>query len=215
MTISDTGTGIDQSLIDKIFDPYFTTKELGKGTGLGLSVVHGIVKDHGGDIRVYSEVGKGTVFHVCLPLMEDAKDNMATAVSEKYPTGSERILLVDDEVAIVRMLLNMLEKQGYHVTAVTSSLDALDAFRANPSSFDLVISDRGMPNMTGEQFARELISIEPGIPIIICTGFSDEKDENRARGIGVKGFLKKPVSRGDLAEMVRRVLNEAKILAQQ
>jgi len=210
MTISDTGTGIDQSLIDKIFDPYFTTKELGKGTGLGLSVVHGIVKDHGGDIRVYSEVDKGTVFHVYLPLLEDAKDSMTTTVSRKYPTGSERILLVDDEVAIARMVQTMLEKQGYHVTAITSSLDALDAFRANPSNFDLVISDRGMPNMTGEQLARELISIDPGIPIVICTGFSDENDENRAREIGVKGFLKKPVGRGDLADMVRKVLDDTK-----
>ena len=214
MTISDTGTGIDQSLIDKIFDPYFTTKELGKGTGLGLSVVHGIVKDHGGDIRVYSEVDKGTVFHVYLPLLEDATDSITTTENRKYPTGSERILLVDDEVAIVRMVQTMLEKQGYHVTAITSSLDALDAFRANPSDFDLVISDRGMPNMTGEQLAMELISIEPAIPIIICTGFSDENDENRAREIGVKGILKKPVGRGDLAEMVRRVLDEIKIYAQ-
>jgi PAS domain S-box-containing protein len=209
MTISDTGTGIDQSLIDKIFDPYFTTKELGKGTGLGLSVVHGIVKDHGGDIRVYSEVDKGTVFHVYLPLLEDATDSITTTENRKYPTGSERILLVDDEVAIVRMVQTMLEKQGYHVTAITSSLDALDAFRANPSDFDLVISDRGMPNMTGEQLAMELISIEPAIPIIICTGFSDENDENRAREIGVKGILKKPVGRGDLADMVRKVLDEA------
>ena len=210
MTISDTGTGIDQSLIDKIFDPYFTTKELGKGTGLGLSVVHGIVKDHGGDIRVYSEVDKGTVFHVYLPLLEDATDSITTTENRKYPTGSERILLVDDEVAIARMVQTMLEKQGYHVTAITSSLDALDAFRANPSNFDLVISDRGMPNMTGEQLARELISIDPGIPMVICTGFSDENDENRAREIGVKGFLKKPVGRGDLADMVRKVLDDTK-----
>jgi CheY-like chemotaxis protein len=177
-------------------------------------VVHGIVKDHGGDIRVYSEVDKGTVFHVYLPLLKDATDSITNTENRKYPTGSERILLVDDEVVIVRMVQKMLEKQGYHVTAITSSLDALDAFRANPSDFDLVISDRGMPNMTGEQLAMELISIEPAIPIIICTGFSDENDENRAREIGVKGILKKPVGRGDLAEMVRRVLDEIKIYAQ-
>jgi len=209
ITISDTGTGMDQTLIDKIFDPYFTTKELGKGTGLGLSVVHGIVKEHGGDIRVYSEVGKGTAFHVYLPLLEDARDSKTAAVTRKYPTGRESILLVDDEEPILRMEQMMLERLGYKVTIRMSSPDALAAFNANPSNFDLVISDRGMPNMTGEQLARELISIRPGIPIILCTGFSDENDEKRAMDRGVKGFLKKPVATGDLAEMVRKVLDDA------
>jgi CheY-like chemotaxis protein len=208
ITVSDTGMGIDKTLIDKIFDPYFTTKELGKGTGLGLSVVHGIVKEHGGDIRIYSEVGKGTVFHVYLPLLENAKDIKTAAAARRYPTGCERILLVDDEEPIVRMEQMMLERLGYQVTTRISSPDALTVFKANPSGFDLVISDRGMPNMTGEQLARKLISISPGIPIILCTGFSDENDENRARAIGVKGFLKKPVALGDLAEIVRKVLDD-------
>ncbi len=208
--ISDNGTGIDQSLIDKIFEPYFTTKELGKGTGLGLSVVHGIVRQHGGDIGVYSEVGKGTVFHVYLPLLEDARDSGTCRVIGKHPTGSESILLVDDEEPIAKMVQMMLEKLGYQVATRTSSPDALAAFKSNPSKFDLVISDWGMPNMTGEQLARELISIRPEIPVIICTGFSDENDEHRAREMGVKGFLKKPVARGDLAEMVRRVLDATK-----
>ena len=211
IAVSDTGIGINKSVIDKIFDPYFTTKELGKGTGLGLSVVHGIVKEHGGDIRVYSEVGKGTAFHVYLPLLDDAKDSETATVNRKYPTGSESILLVDDEEPILRMQQMMLERLGYKVTARASSPDALDAFRANPSKFDLVISDRGMPNMTGEQLARELISIRPNIPVILCTGFSDENDERRARNLGVKGFLKKPVATGDIAEMVRKVLDESKL----
>jgi PAS domain S-box-containing protein len=211
ITVSDTGTGIDPRIIDKIFDPYFTTKELGKGTGLGLSVVHGIVKEHGGDIRVYSEVGKGTSFHVYLPLLEDAKNRKNTAVTRKHPTGCERILLVDDEEPIVHLEQMMLERLGYQVTTRTSSPDALDAFRANPSKFDLVISDKGMPNMTGEQLARELILIKPGIPIIICSGFSDENDEQQAKSLGVKGFLKKPVATGDLAAMVRKVLDEANV----
>ncbi|MFH0996299.1 MAG: response regulator [Pseudomonadota bacterium] len=208
ITISDTGTGMDQPLIKKIFDPYFTTKAQGKGTGLGLSVVHGIVKEHGGDIRVYSEIGKGTVFHVYLPLLKDADDGKAAAVVRKYPTGCESILLVDDEEPIVRMEQMMLERLGYRVTVRTSSPDALDAFRADPSKFDLVLSDRGMPNMTGEQLARELISIRPGIPIILCTGFSDENDEQRANAMGIKGFLMKPVATGDLATMVRKMLDE-------
>jgi PAS domain S-box-containing protein len=210
ITVSDTGIGIEQTLIDKIFDPYFTTKEMGKGTGLGLSVVHGIVKEHGGDILVYSEVGKGTTFHVYLPLLEDSKGSRTAAVTRKYPTGCESILLVDDEEPIIRLEQMMLERLGYKVTTRTSSPDALDAFRADPLKFDLVISDRGMPNMTGEQLARELISIRPEMPIILCTGFSDENDERRARDLGVKGFLKKPVATGDLAEMVRKVLDAAK-----
>jgi PAS domain S-box-containing protein len=208
ITVSDTGTGMDQTLIDKIFDPYFTTKGQGKGMGLELSVVHGIVKEHGGDIRVYSELGKGTAFYVYLPLLEDANDSKAAAVVRKYPTGHENILLVDDEAPIVRMEQMMLERLGYRVTVRTSSPDALAAFRADPSLFNLVISDRGMPNMTGEQLAAELISIRPGIPIILCTGFSDETDVQRAKAMGVKGFLMKPVATGDLAEMVRKVLDE-------
>ena len=207
ITITDTGSGIDPAWMHKIFDPYFTTKELGKGTGLGLSVVHGIVKEHGGDIRVYSEVGKGTSFHVYLPLLENAGDRKGAVVGRQYSTGSESILLVDDEEPIVCMEQMMLEKLGYRITVRTSSPDALAAFRANPSGFDLVISDRGMPNMTGEQLAGELISIRPGIPIILCTGFSDEHDKQRARAMGIKGFLMKPVSLEELARMVRKVLD--------
>lgn len=208
ITVYDTGTGIDQTLINKIFDPYFTTKALGKGTGLGLSVVYGIIKDHGGDIRVYSEIGKGTAFKVYLPILEDTKGRMAAAVIREWPIGYERIFLVDDEEPIVRMEQKMLERLGYQITARTSSPDALDVFRADPGNFDLVISDRGMPNMTGEQLARELFAIKPGIPIILCTGFSDENDEQRAKAIGIKGFLMKPVATGDLAEMVRKVLDD-------
>ncbi len=207
ITISDTGPGIDPELIHKIFEPYFTTKPQGKGTGLGLSVVHGIVKQHGGDIRVYSEIGKGTTFNVYLPLLEGANDGKAAAASLRYPTGCESILLVDDEEPIALMEQMMLEKLGYQITVRTSSPDALAAFKANPSGFDLVISDRGMPNMSGEQLAGELIAIRPEIPIIICTGFSDENDERRFKGMGVKGFLMKPVTLEKLATTVRKVLD--------
>ena len=210
ITITDNGTGIDQTLINKIFDPYFTTKEMGKGTGLGLSVVHGIVKEHGGDIRVYSEVGKGTVFHVYLPLLEDDRDSKTSPVTRKYPMGAEKILLVDDEESIVLMVQMMLEKLGYQITARLSSPDALAAFKANPDPFDLVISDRGMPNMTGDQLAVELMSIRPDIPIILCTGFSNENEVKRAKAMGIKGFLMKPMAIGDLAEMVRKVLDDVK-----
>jgi len=207
ITVSDTGIGIDQALISKIFEPYFTTKEQGRGTGLGLSVVHGIVKEYGGDIRVYSETGKGTVFHVYLPLLEDTQDSDTTTV-KKYPGGCEKILLVDDEEPIIHLEQMILEKLGYQVTTCTSSPEALDIFKNDPHRFDLVMSDRGMPRMTGDQLAGELLSIRPEIPIILCTGFSTENDEQNARAMGIKGFLLKPVATGDLAAMIRKVLDE-------
>jgi DNA-binding NtrC family response regulator len=145
---------------------------------------------------------------VYLPLLEDARDIKTAAVIKQYPTGCERILLVDDEEPIVLLEQMMLEKLGYQTTTRLSSPDALAAFKANPGNFDLVISDRGMPNMTGDQLAAELISIRPGIPIIICSGFGDEKDVQRGKAMGVKGFLMKPVAIGDLAEMVRKVLDD-------
>jgi two-component system, cell cycle sensor histidine kinase and response regulator CckA len=209
ITISDTGTGIDQALIHKIFEPYFTTKAQGKGTGLGLSVVHGIVKEYGGDIRVYSGDGKETTFSVYLPLLEDMKNRTDAAITTKYPTGCESILLVDDEEPVVRMEQMILERLGYQVTTRTSSPDALAAFKANPSKFDLVISDRGMPNMTGDRLASKLMAIRPEIPIILCTGFGNESDKLHAKSKGVKGFLMKPVAKGDLAVMVRKALDEA------
>jgi DNA-binding NtrC family response regulator len=147
---------------------------------------------------------------VYLPLLEDTGDTKNAAVIKQYPTGCERIMLVDDEEPIVHMEQMILERLGYQVTVRLSSLDALGAFKANSGNFDLVISDRGMPNMTGEQLAGELMSIRPGIPIILCTGFSNENDVKRAKAMGVKGFLMKPVATGDLAEMVRKVLDETK-----
>jgi PAS domain S-box-containing protein len=209
ISVGDNGTGIDLSLIDKIFEPYFTTKKQGKGTGLGLSVVHGIVKDHGGDIRVISDVGKGTVFHVYLPLLEDAKDSKPVDINSTHPTGNESILVIDDEAPIATMMRMMLEKMGYQVTIRTNSRDALDTFRTNPNNFDLVITDRGMPNMTGEQLVHEFLSIRPGIPIIFCSGFYEDSNEKTVRNMGVKGLLQKPVSISDLAGMARKVLDEA------
>ena len=196
--------------MNKIFEPYFTTKEQGKGTGLGLAVVYGIVKKLKGDIKVYSEVGKGTTFNIYLPLMEKAVVTDTLKQAENDPKGNERILLVDDEEAIVNLEKLMLERLGYHVTERTSSSDALKAFQANPSAFDLVISDMTMPNMTGDQLAKELISVRPDIPIIICTGFSERIDKEKAEAIGVKGLLMKPVVRSEMAKMVRKVLDDGR-----
>lgn len=210
LSISDTGCGIDPMVKDKIFEPYFTTKEQGKGTGLGLAVVYGIVKEYHGDIKVYSEVGKGTTFNVYLPIMEKPTEAVTVSQAERYETGSERILLVDDEEPITRLEKQMLERLGYHVTSRINSVEALEAFKANPDAFDLVLTDMTMPNMTGDQLARELISIKPDIPIIICTGFSEKISQKRAKDFGIKGFLMKPIIKSEMAHVIRKVLDEAK-----
>jgi len=210
ISVADTGCGIDPNVVGKIFEPYFTTKEQGKGTGIGLAVVYGIVKEHGGDIRVYSEIGKGTTFNVYLPLAVKHVDQASRKTVEIHQTGTERILLVDDEEPIVRLEMQMLERLGYRVTTRNNSLEALEAFKANPDAYDLVISDMTMPNMTGDQLARKLIAIRPNIPIIICTGFSERLNEGTADAIGTKGFLMKPVVKSEMAQMVRTVLDGAK-----
>ncbi len=210
LSISDTGSGIEPAIKDKIFEPYFTTKKQGKGTGLGLAVVHGIVKEHGGDIAVYSEVSKGTTFNVYLPLMKKTDKTELAEKVEDYSGGDERILLVDDEKSILRLEKQMLERLGYHVTEQNISTDALATFKSNPKAFDLVVTDMTMPNMTGDQLSRELIAIKPDIPVIICTGFSERISKEKAPGLGIKGFLMKPVLKSDMSQMVRKVLDEAK-----
>jgi PAS domain S-box-containing protein len=210
LSISDTGCGIDPAYMDKIFEPYFTTKEQNKGTGLGLAMVYGIVKEHNGDIKVYSEVGQGTTFQVYLPLMKKSADGESDTSNDISLNGNERILAVDDEKALVNLEKQMLERLGYRVVAHTGSLDALAAFKADPDQFDLVISDMTMPNMTGDRLAQELLAIQPTIPVIICTGFSERIDPQKAEAMGIKGFLRKPIVKSDLARMVRRVLDEGR-----
>ncbi len=210
LSVSDTGHGMPAYLMNKIFDPYFTTKAQGKGTGLGLAVVHGIVKEHKGDIVVHSELGKGTVFSIYLPLMEKCQAAPPPPADKECPLGTERILLVDDEVAVAKLEKLMLERIGYHVTMRTSSADALDTFKDHPSDFDLIISDMTMPHMTGIQLARELKTIRPDIPIIICTGFSELINEKKAESIGIEGFLLKPVIKSELLSIIRKVLDASK-----
>jgi PAS domain S-box-containing protein len=210
LTVADTGKGIAPSVIGKIFEPYFTTKEQGKGTGLGLAVVHGIVKELDGDIRVQSELDKGTVFSIYLPLMEKAEGEKSGVPVGPSPTGNERILLVDDELPVLNLCQKMLERLGYSVTARIGSPDALKAFSASPNNFDLVITDMAMPNMTGEQMVKELIAIRSDIPTILCTGFSERIDKKKAEKIGIKDFLMKPIVRSEMAKTVRKVLDDAK-----
>ena len=208
LSVSDTGTGIDPAILDKIFEPYFTTKEKDRGTGLGLSMVYGIVKDHHGDIQVSSTPGEGTQFLIYLPLLNKSfKKQSNDSKSASLPTGNERILFIDDENAIVQMEKQMLERLGYKVTGKTSSVEALNAFRINPQGFDLVITDLTMPDLTGDQLAKELIAIRPDIPIIISTGFNERLNEIEAEKLGIKAFLMKPIARYDMSSAVRKVLN--------
>ena len=204
LTISDTGHGMSAEVVERIFDPYFTTKEKGEGTGLGLAVVHGIVKSYGGVITVYSEIGKGSTFNIYLPAIEKKVEEEKETV-EAIPTGHQRILFVDDEPALVDIGKKMLEHLGHEVVIRTSSLEALEAFRNNPERFDLVISDKTMPQMTGFDLARELKQIRPDIPIILCTGFSDTTDSAKAKAMGISGLVMKPIVMREMAETIKRV----------
>ena len=206
LTVSDNGHGMAPEVKERIFDPYFTTKEKGEGTGLGLAMVHGIVKSHGGTITVYSEPEMGSMFHVYLPIMETETDQ-ETGSEETVPTGSERILFVDDEQPIVDIAKQMLEQLGYNVATRTSSLEALELFRTKPEEFDLIITDMTMPAMTGEELANEIMFIRPDIPIILCTGFSRRVTEKKAKAMGIQAFILKPILRQELAETIRRVLD--------
>lgn len=207
LTVADTGHGMAPDVRNRAFEPYFTTKTPGEGTGMGLSVVHGIVKTCGGDVTVESEPGKGSTFHVYLPVIDASCEAPQTASSRIPETGNrEHILFVDDEEQLVRMMQAMLEGLGYHVTARTSSVEALEAFRAQPQKFDLVITDQTMPNMTGMDLAQALFRIRPDIPVILCTGFSELVTEERARDMGIRQFIMKPVVRSELAGIVRKVL---------
>ena len=207
LTVADTGQGMKQSIMDRIFEPYFTTKKEGKGTGLGLAILHGIVKSHGGHISFYSEPGKGAEFKVYLPVIKKQKETSKVETDASIQKGNERILLVDDQDIIVQMEKQMLEQLGYHVTDRISSVDVLEVFRADPDKFDLVITDMTMPNMTGEQLADELIKIRSDIPVILCTGFSEKMSEEKAKAMGIKGFLMKPVLMKDLSSTIRKVLD--------
>ena len=210
LTLSDTGTGMPQDVMEKIFDPYFTTKGIGEGTGMGLAVVHGIVMDHKGDIAVESILGKGTTFSILLPSNKDieATGPSDRKISDEMQKGDEKILLVDDERIVVDVLKSMLENLGYDVTARTSSVEALEVFHNNPNRFDLVITDMTMPNMTGKDLSVEILSIRPDMPVILSTGFSERIDEESARAIGIKAFVMKPVAMNDLARAIRIALDK-------
>ena len=205
LTVTDTGQGMDPDIMERVFDPYFTTKEKGLGTGLGLAVVHGIVKSHDGAVTFQSAPEKGTTFNVFLPMIE-MESSPETVQTEAVSRGNEHILFVDDEKSLAKLGKQMLERLGYKVECKTSSIEALEAFRAKPEDFDLVITDMTMPNMTGEMLARELIGIRPDIPIILCTGFSETTSEEKAKEVGVREFVMKPLEMNLLAKTIRKIL---------
>ena len=211
LRVSDTGHGMPPEIMERIFEPYFTTKEVGKGTGLGLAVVHGIVKSYGGEIRVSGEAGKGSTFDIYFPTIDTPKEIAASFKRESPPAGGhERILFVDDEQTLVQLGQEMLKRLGYQVTIRTSSVEALELFRAKPDQFDLVITDMTMPNMMGDKLAIELMRIRPAIPIILCTGFSEYITKEKAQSIGIQELLLKPIVMTDLARGVRQVIDQSK-----
>jgi len=195
-------------LTDKIFDPFFTTKEVGKGTGLGLSVVHGIVKSMNGIINVYSEPDRGTEFNVYFPIQKNSYEKQKSPTNEVIPTGTEHILLVDDDEEILIMEKEMLERLGYKITSRSNSLEALEAFRAAPDKFDIIITDMAMPNMSGDKLSEEINKTRPSIPVLLCTGFSEIMSEEETTSLGMNGFLFKPIVMKDLSHKIREVLDK-------
>lgn len=207
LVVADTGRGIEKDIIDRIFDPYFTTKETGKGTGMGLSVVHGIINGAGGIIRVFSRPGRYTEFHIYLPLTDGASEAETVATDHQLvPGGREHILIVDDEAMLVDMTRELLEQLGYTVSAFTDSGDALKAFLACPKVYDLMITDMTMPGMTGIGLVKAVKAVRGDIPVILCTGYNEQISEANSRSLDIQAFLMKPVGMQPLAKTIRQVL---------
>ncbi|MBU4264197.1 MAG: PAS domain S-box protein [Proteobacteria bacterium] len=210
LTISDTGEGMTPETIEHIFEPFFTTKGKAEGTGMGLAVVHGIVTSLNGAIKVYSEIGHGTSFTIYLPLVgkDSNRDESGPEQDTSPPGKQEHILLVDDDKAITVMLTRMLTNLGYQVTCRTDSMEALAIFQAEPGKFDLIITDQTMPKMTGAELASEMLKLRPDLPIILCTGFSQTVSSEKAKHMGIREYLTKPVMKKELAVVVRRLLDK-------
>jgi PAS domain S-box-containing protein len=206
LSVTDTGSGIPKEIINRIFDPFFTTKERGEGTGMGLSVVHGIVKDMGGAISVYSDPGIGTTFNILLPRYEGEAVE-APAPSALVKAGRGRILFVDDEEGVIVSGRGILEQLGYEITSTTNPKEALELFISNPYAFDLVLTDMTMPRMTGLELSERLLKIRPDIPIVLCTGFSLGISPERIRDAGIREMVMKPMVASELSEAVYKALN--------
>ncbi|MEW6520028.1 MAG: response regulator [Thermodesulfobacteriota bacterium] len=208
LTVSDTGTGMPKESLSKIFEPYFTTKEIGEGTGLGLALVHGIVQGHHGHIAVASEPGKGTAFQVFLPRLPATPASSATVLEDTgAERGHERILMVDDEENIVRIAREILEDSGYQVSAHRSGAGALQEFRQQPDQYDLLITDMAMPGMNGVELARQVRERKPSMPVILCSGHSDMVNREQALAMGISAYVDKPYFMSEMLHTIRTVLN--------
>ena len=206
LTVSDTGCGMDAEVMNSIFDPFFTTKERGRGTGLGLSVVHGIVTDCGGGIKVESHSGEGTTFSLLFPVEASARET-EIEVAIMPPSGSERILFVDDEEDLRNLTRQMLIYLGYSVVCCSSAAEALEKIKGDHAVCDLLITDQSMPEMPGTELARKVLDVCPGLPILLCTGYSSMVDEEKAVEMGIRGFLLKPLSINIMAQKIRTLLD--------
>jgi len=207
LSVTDTGAGIKEEIMKLIFDPFFTTKEVGKGTGMGLSVVHGIVEEHGGFIKVDSQVGKGSTFHVFFPVTGNAEPETSERETT-LPIGTERILFIDDEETLLKLAKRMLQGLGYSVTVESSSLKALEIFRSDPDQFDLIVTDQTMPNMSGLELMMEILKVRPDIPVILCSGYSSKISEETAGKKGISKYIVKPYDKKVLSEAIREVMNK-------
>jgi CheY-like chemotaxis protein len=206
LKMSDTGTGMDRATMDRIFDPYFTTKGKSGGTGMGLAMVHGIVKDHKGHISVYSEPGKGTIFQIYFPQIIESVVKHLDAQQQEVPRGDENILLVEDEEVVLTLETAILEDLGYSVTACKGPFEALAVLDRSAAEFDLVITDMTMPKMNGTELIRHILRRRPDMPIILCTGFSELINEEKALALGAGKYVMKPLIRREIAETIRNVL---------
>ncbi|MBU1583733.1 MAG: response regulator, partial [Proteobacteria bacterium] len=209
VTIEDTGVGIAREQIPMIFEPYFTTKQIGQGTGLGLAVVHGAVKSMGGEIFVESEKGCGTTFTLYLPVVKNQVSELGYDEEEQLPLGKqEHILFIDDEISITKVAKRMLGKLNYKVTTLNSSLEALNFFSSRPDDFDVVVTDMTMPDMTGDILAEALKKIRPDIPIILCTGYHQSLSGKDVMKKGIHSICKKPIAKAELAMAVRNAIDK-------
>jgi CheY-like chemotaxis protein len=209
LTVSDTGHGMTQEIVERIFEPFYTTKEKGEGTGLGLSIVHGIVKNLRGVITVYSEPWVGTTFEILIPRIECKTGKRVDEIVE-MPEGSGTVLFVEDEESVHYMMKEMIERLGYKIVSTLNSTEGLKIFRDNYKDFDLVITDQSMPGMTGIELGKEIISISPITPVLLLTSFNDFFTQDSLLGAGIKKFLVKPVSFNELSETIRILIQKAK-----
>ena len=205
IAVSDSGHGIKKEIVNRIFDPFFPTKNVGEGTGMGLSVIHSIVERLGGKITVESKVGQGTTFRVFLPRLEKKEIRKQEAKSQLV-NGKESILYIDDEEDLVRIAVERFGELGYHITGKTDSVEAMDLFQKKPDDIDLIITDQTMPGITGKELSKRVLEMRPQMPIILCSGYSETITRKEAKEIGIREFVFKPVSIFEMPRLVRKVL---------